>query len=284
MWVWEKLSAAKWLDAWEERFLGNPNLVIHVIKGGKTLRVEVFCASRDEAEAIVARFGGRVKELRQDDWQRAHVVPPPLKVRDRFLVTQASEPAELVALEAEFPGRGIISIPPEMAFGTGDHATTSTCLRFLVDLARRREAGWSCIDLGSGSGVLSVAAVKLGAGRVFACDYDPFAVEVTRRNAERNGAGGIEAAELDLLKWQPAEQFDVVLANIFSSVLIEALPVLARLLRPGGDLVLSGILKSQAWEVFEAAAGVGFGFPTVVTRGKWVSARGGWMRDLTGAK
>lgn len=281
MWVWEKLSAAKWLDAWEERFRGNPNLVIHVLKGGKTLRVEVFCASREEAEAIVARFGGRVKELHQDDWQRPVEVPPPLKIRDRFLVTQESDPARLQELQDEFAGREVISIPPEMAFGTGDHATTSTCLRFLVDLARRREPGWSCADLGSGSGVLGVAAMKLGAGRVFACDYDPFAVEVTRRNAARNGVSGIDVAEVDLLGWKPGEQFDVVLANIFSSVLIEAFPVIARLVRPGGELVLSGILKSQAWEVFEAGAGAGFGFPVVVTRGKWVSARGGWLSDLT---
>ena len=280
MWVWEKLSGSQWMDAWEERFHGNPNLVIHLLKGGKSLRVEVFCESRKAAESIRERFGGRVRELKHADWQKPVQIPPPLKIRDRFIVTQEERPEELRALAAEFPGRELISIPPEMAFGTGDHATTSTCLRFLVDIGRRREAGWSCADLGCGTGVLAIAARKLGAGQVYACDYDPFAVQVTARNAARNRVEGIEAEETDLLKFRPRRKYDVVLANIFSTVLIEAFPVIARMLAPGGDLVMSGILASQAWGVFEAAAGHGLGFPEIVRKGKWVTARGGWMADL----
>jgi len=282
MWVWEKLSAAQWMDAWEERFHGNPNLVVHVLKGGKTVRVEVFCARKAEAEAIRERFGGRIKPLRRADWQRPVEVPPPLKIRDRFLVTQETAEQRLKALARGHPGRELIRIPPEMAFGTGDHATTSTCLRFLVDIARERGAGWSCADLGCGTGVLAIAARKLGADPVFACDFDPFAVDVTGRNLERNGVSGVEVRELDLLKWKPRTGYDVVLANLFSTVLIEAFPVIAKLVRPGGELVLSGILASQAWGVFEAAARTGFGFPKVVRKGKWVTARGGWLDDLIG--
>lgn len=280
--MWEKLSAAKWLDAWEDRFRGDANFVVNVLKGGKTLRLEVFCADRAGAEAIVARFGGRVRELKHADWHKPAAIPPPLKIRDRFVVTQEVEEEGLARLREEFPGREVISIPPEMAFGTGDHATTSTCLRMLVDIGRGREPGWSCADLGCGTGVLAIAARKLGAGRVHACDFDPFAVEVSERNARRNAVEGLELAERDILRWKPRESFDVVLANVFSTVLIEAFPVLARLVKPGGELVLSGILASQAWDVFEAGAGVGFGFPTVVRKGKWVSARGGWMNDLVG--
>lgn len=281
MWIWEKLSAAKWLDAWEERFLGNPNLVIELIKGGKTLRVQVYAESKAEAEAIVSRFGGRVRELKHADWQKPAEIPPPLKIRDRFVVTQESDPAGLEKLTAEFPGRELISIPPEMAFGTGDHATTATCLRFLVDIAKERGSGWSCADLGCGSGLLAIAARKAGADPVFACDFDPFAVKVAERNCARNGADGVEVKELDVLKWKPRKSCDVVLANLFSTVLIEAFPVITKVVKPGGDLVLSGILASQAWEVFEAAARHGLGFPEVVKKGKWVTARGGWMADLT---
>lgn len=280
MWVWEKLSSARWLDAWEERFRGNPNFVLEVIKGGKTLRVAVFCAGCAEAEAIAERFGGRVRELKQADWQRAQEVPPPLRIRDRFLVTQEDDLDRLRQLAIAHPGRELISIPPEMAFGTGDHATTSTCLRFLVDLAKEREPGWSCADLGCGTGVLAIASRKLGAAEVYACDFDPFAVAVTRRNAERNATSDLAIEERDVLKWKPKRRYDVVLANLFSTVLIEAFPVLAKLVKPGGELILSGILASQAWDVFEAGAGVGFGFPQVVKKGKWVTARGGWMKDL----
>jgi ribosomal protein L11 methyltransferase len=280
MWVWEKLSAAKWLDAWEERFHGNSNLVIHVLKGGKTLRVEVFCESKKDAESIVQRFGGRVKQLKNADWQKPVEIPAPLKVRDRFIVTQEDRPGELKKLEKAYPGREVLSIPPEMAFGTGDHATTSTCLRMLVDVAAKRKKSWSCADLGCGTGLLAIAAGKLGAEPIFACDYDPFAVKVTERNCERSGIEGVEVQELDLLKWKPRKKYDVVMANIFSTVLIQAFPVIGKLLKPGGDLILSGILASQAWDVFEAGARHGFGFPTVVKKGKWVSARGGWMKDL----
>lgn len=268
------------MDAWEERFHGNPNLVIHLLKGGKTLRIEVFCESKESAEKIREIFGGRVRELKNADWQKPVAVSPPLKIRDRFVVTQEEKPSRLKALTQEFGGRELISIPPEMAFGTGDHATTSTCLRFLVDIGRSREAGWTCADLGCGTGVLAIAAKKLGAGDTFACDYDPFAVKVTERNAERNGVAGIETREVDILQFEPPKTYDVVLANIFSTVLIQAFPVIGKMLAPGGDLVLSGILASQAWDVFEAAAKNGLGFPQVVKKGKWVTARGGWMRDL----
>ena len=281
MFVWSKLSAAKWLDAWEDRFHGNPNFVLHVLKGGKSVRVEVFCASKSEAEAIAKQFGGSVRKL-SADWKNAGPeVPPPLKVRDKFIVTQAAAAKDLKQLAKDFPGREVISIPPEMAFGTGDHATTSTCLRFLVDIAKSRPAGWSCADLGTGSGLLAIAAKKLGAGETFACDYDPFAVAVAERNFSRNHVEGIETKELDILKWKPRKKYDVVLANIFSTVLIQAFPVIVKTLKPGGDIVLSGILASQAWDVFTAAAAHGLGFPEVIKKGKWVTARGGWMNDLT---
>lgn len=281
MFVWSKLSAAKWLDAWEDRFHGNPNFVLHVLKGGKSVRVEVFCATKTEAEAIAKQFGGSVRKLSADWKKAAPEIPPPLKVRDKFIVTQAAAAKDLKQLSKDFPGREVISIPPEMAFGTGDHATTSTCLRFLVDIAKSRPAGWSCADLGTGSGLLAIAAKKLGAGETFACDYDPFAVAVAERNFTRNGVEGIETKELDILKWKPRKKYDVVLANIFSTILIQAFPVIVKTLKPGGDIVLSGILASQAWDVFTAAAAHGLGFPEVIKKGKWVTACGGWMNDLT---
>ena len=87
-----------------------------------------------------------------------------------------------------------------------------------------------------------------------------------------------------MLKWKPRKKgYDVVMANLFSSVLIQAWPVIAKTLAPGGDLIVSGILASQAWEVFTAAASNGLGFTKVITKGKWVSARGGHLDDLIAA-
>ncbi len=292
MFVWSKLSAAQWADAWEERFAGHPNLVIEYLKGGKSLRLRVFCQSEKEAVEIKARFGGGIRKTSDADWNKPAVLPKPVKVRDAFLLTAETRPRELAALRKTNPGREIISIPAEMAFGTGDHATTSTCLRVLVDVARSADFSppgstqkWSVADLGTGTGVLAIAARKLGASDVFACDFDPFAVAAAQRNAARNGTPDIRIEEQDVLKWKPRRKgYDLVLANLFSTILIQAWPVIAKSLAPGGHLIVSGILHTQAWDVFTAAAGHGLGFSKVVRKGKWITARGGHMADLIAAR
>ena len=282
MFVWSKLSAARWMDAWEERFAGNPNLVIEMIKGGKSVRVQVFCNSEQETDAIVALFGGSVRKMANTEWNKPVEAPRPVKVRDVFVLTAENRPKELAALKLEHPKREIIVIPPEMAFGTGDHATTSTCLRLLVDVARARKGtDWTVADIGTGTGVLAIAARKLGAGETYACDFDRFAVAVAIRNCQRNATPEIQMAEQDVLEWNPREKgYDVVLANLFSTVLIAAWPIIAKSLAPKGDLIVSGILASQGWEVFKAAAGSGLGFTKVIQKGKWVTAHGGHMVDL----
>lgn len=283
MFVWSKLSGAKWIDAWEERFVGNPNLVIEYIKGGKSIRIRVFCDTEKQAKAIVEQFGGSIRKVNDPDWLKPVALPRPIKVRDAFLLTCETSEQKLAAIRKANPKRQIIVIPPEMAFGTGDHATTSTCLRLLVDVARVRKEGkpWSVADLGTGTGVLAIAAIKLGAKDAFACDFDPFAVAAAARNCVRNDTPNVVTQKQDVLKWKPRKKgYDVVLANIFSTVLIEAWPTIAKSLAPGGTLIVSGILASQAWEVFTAAAAQGLGFTKVIKKGKWVTALGGHMSDL----
>ena len=285
MFVWSKLSGAQWMDAWEERFAGNPNLVIEYLKGGKSTRIRLFCNTAKEARDVAKQFGGSVRKMAGAEWNPPVEPPRPVKVRDVLLLTAETRAAKIAAIQTANPKRQIISIPPEMAFGTGDHATTSTCLRLLVDVARERKGtDWTVADLGTGTGVLAIAARKLGAGETFACDFDPFAVAAAGRNAIRNGAPEILTKEQDVLKWKPRRKgYDVVMANLFSSVLIQAWPVIAKTLAPGGDLIVSGILASQAWEVFTAAASNGLGFTKVITKGKWVTARGGHLDDLIAA-
>lgn len=282
MHIWSKLSAAQWIDAWEERFAGNPNLMVEYLKSGKSARLTLFCESKKQAEEIQRQWGGSVREMKSSEWNKPVPPPRPVKVRDVFLLTAEADPKRLAAIQQQHPARQIISIPPEMAFGTGDHATTSTCLRLLVDIARERKGRrWSVADLGAGTGVLAIAARKLGCDEAFACDFDPFAVAVAERNAQRNGTTEITIRQQDIMNWKPrAKGYDVVLANIFSTVLIQAWPVIAKSLAPGGDLIVSGILATQAWDVFTAAAQHGLGFTQVVRKGKWVSARGGHMVDL----
>lgn len=267
MWVWSKLSAIKWADAWEERFYGNPNSVISEIKGGKSIRVEVYCESEGEANAIQEQFGGSVRELKNQNWVAMSAPKAePLLIRDRLVISQ-------VEVETEaFPGRDVIVIPPEMAFGTGDHPTTSSCLRRLVDHSRKIDKGWSFLDLGTGSGVLAIAAKLLGAGHIEAFDFDAKAVEVAALNAKRNGVEELLIFEADVFSWKNRKKFDVVAANLFSTVLIEALPLICKWTRSGGLLILSGVLYEQWDDVCKTAESCGFECLDHKRKGKWVTA------------
>jgi ribosomal protein L11 methyltransferase len=138
-----------------------------------------------------------------------------------------------------------VVLDPGMAFGTGTHPTTSLCLAALSELLSVRH-GAAVLDVGTGSGLLAIAAAKLGAGRVAGNDNDPVAVAVARENAARNGA----AVELTTDP-VPALRgpFDVVVANILANTLVELAPQLAAQLAPGGVVLLSGILAPQEEEV-----------------------------------
>jgi ribosomal protein L11 methyltransferase len=142
-----------------------------------------------------------------------------------------------------------VVIEPGMAFGTGDHPTTALCLAALDEALARRGAA-SVLDVGTGSGVLAIAARKLGASRVVGNDIDPGAVRIARENAEKNGAEGIEFSERPLERI--AGGFDVVVANLFSGVICQLAPRLAARLSPGGELLVSGILEPQVEEVLAA--------------------------------
>ena len=146
------------------------------------------------------------------------------------------------------PGAVIVRMDPGLAFGTGTHPTTALCLEALsaLDLSHK-----SVIDYGCGSGILSVASIKLGAARAIAVDVDPQALTATRENALRNGV----AAQLETV--DPAAALppsDCVVANILAATLLDLMPVLAGACRPAGDLVLSGVLSGQADAVAAAYA------------------------------
>ena len=278
MYHWSKLSSVKWIDAWEERFYGNDRSVISEIKGGKSVRVEVYCETEKEAQVIQKQFGGSVRELKTQNWVALSAVErPPLKIRDAILVCGARELSVADELRNENPTKKVIQIPAEMAFGTGDHATTSTCLRFLVDISREQKAkgakSWKMLDLGCGTAVLAIAARMLGAESCEAHDYDPQAVRVSKQNLKLNRVDEIVVAEQDVLNWKPRKKWAVVVANMFSTILQEAFPTIVKTIQKDGDLVVSGILSDQ-WEVTKKwGEDAGLEFGVVVKKGKWVTAR-----------
>jgi len=277
MWVWSKLSAAKWYDAWEERFRGNPNTIISFIKGGKSIRVEAYIESEEDAKTVQDHFGGSIRELKSQNWEQLAEQParPPIKIRDQLVVVISDKEEEIEEARSTYQDRAILQIPAEMAFGTGDHATTSTCLRLLSDEAKRlnseREA-WSMADLGTGSGLLAIAAAKLGASELWGCDYDPHAVTVAAKNAQRNATEQIGFEEVDVLDWTPPRSWDLVCANLFSTILQEAFGTIKKCVAPGGRLIISGILNEQWDETYVKAEEAGLTLEKKVQKGKWTTA------------
>lgn len=275
------MSAAKWEDAWSERIAGNPNAVITQIKGGKTIKITVYCDREEDASILKEYFGGSVREIKTRDWVAAQnrEERAPLKIRNSLVITEQSSAEKLAALRKQFPGRRILSVPAEMAFGTGDHATTSTCLRFICDFAKpRKGTDWTITDIGCGTAVLAIAALKLGARHAAAFDFDPMAIEVARHNMERND---VTAEQLDLFvgdvfEWTPAEcqKGDLVVANLFSTILQQAFPRIIAAMKQDAVLVISGILASQWEETKVAAERHGLFFERVIKRGKWITGRG----------
>ncbi len=268
------------MDAWEERFYGNPNAVISELSTGKSVRVEVYCETKKQGLEIQKQFGGSLRELKMKNWAAINAQPrPPLKIRDAVVITGSRDSKEKEKLKNEFPKRHVVQIPAEMAFGTGDHATTSTCLRLLVDQARLQEDDWDLLDLGCGTAVLAIVAKLLGAKCCEAHDFDPQAVKVSRDNVQLNELEGIVVKEQDVLKWSPKKQWDIVVANMFSTILQQAFPTIVACMKPEGSLIVSGILVDQWPETRGVAESAGLEFEKTVKKGKWMTALGRLRED-----
>lgn len=156
----------------------------------------------------------------------------------------------------------VINIDPGMAFGTGQHPTTAMCLAALEE---KVTPGASVLDLGCGSGILGIAAAKLGAGRIVGLDTDPLAVKATRENAAANGVT-IDVSEGTL---EGAGQFDIVVANISGLTLERLSAQITRALRRGGHFIASGFLDERVDELCAAFEHVGLSPERVVEDGVW---------------
>lgn len=278
MYLWSKSAAKEREGLWQERVGRLPGAVISEAFRAERISVEVYTETQEEALVLQACYGGKVKAVETVDWV-ARTAPentPPLIIRDRLVITASDSPAVADALRQRYPKRIVLTVPAERAFGTGNHATTATCLRMLCDEVNARKGkAWKLADIGCGTGVLALAGLRLGAASAVCFDFDPVAVEIARRNIERNGgANNLELFQADVFQWVPTQEqkADIVLANLFSTVLQKAFPQLIATMRPGGVLIISGILNTQAEETLAAAAQAGLKLLHKTTRGKWVTA------------
>jgi ribosomal protein L11 methyltransferase len=223
---------------------------------------------------------GRIRSLPEaqyrpivdQDWSQAwkeHYRP--ILIGERLVIVPAW-------LESPAPQRIPIRIDPGMAFGTGTHPTTQLCLELLeACMAQRVAQETDIIDIGCGSGILSIAALKLGARRAIAVDIDPVAVSVTQENAALNGVtAGVETGTGSVAEVRsgafPIRQAQVVLANILALVIIQLLDAgFADLLAPGGVAITSGILAEQEQQVIAALEKHGLSLTGRRQSGDWVA-------------
>ena len=279
MWQWHKTAPAEQESLWQLRLENVAGAVISAGFQASRLSVDVYTENAEEALVLQACYGGSVEELATVDWVAATAPEntPPLIIRDKIVISASADAAVLAELHAKYPRRIILSFPAERAFGTGNHATTSTCLRMMCDHVRHLQPGsWTLADIGCGTGVLALAGLRLGAAHAISFDFDPVAVEVAERNIERNGgAENLELFQADVFEWTPApgQQADVVLANLFSTVLQKAFPRLIAAMKEEGILIISGILNTQAAETLAAAEAAGLKVQKSISRGKWTTAQ-----------
>lgn len=182
------------------------------------------------------QFHYRVEQVEDKDWERVWMDNfHPMKFGSRLWICPSWLPVP-------DPAAVIVMLDPGLAFGTGTHPTTSLCLQWLDSLEL---TGKTVIDFGCGSGILAIAALKLGANHAVGIDIDPQAIQASRENAQRNGVS--DRLDLYLPESQPQGlQADIVIANILAGPLRELSPVIGALPKPGGLIGLSGILASQA--------------------------------------
>lgn len=267
MYIWRKRVATDWLGQRSENLVGRFGSALAITEqpGKARTLVEISCGTKTEAVRLRREFGGTIERLRVD-WLEQFAKRnrgKPLRIGARLIVSRTRAPKVKAA-------RTIV-IPAEAAFGTGEHATTAMCLRLLERITRRRDTGWSMLDAGTGSGILAIAASCLGALQVIAIENDPLACAIARRNAEANGVQNIEFRTGDVLKQKFLGKFDIIAANLYSEILIAALPALRRLLAAHGCLILSGILRSQEPTIITALGRNAFAMHETKRHGKWIA-------------
>lgn len=197
-----------------------------------------------------------VRDVEEQDWVRVTQAQfEPIHIGEHIWVVPSWH-------DAPEPDAVVLELDPGLAFGTGSHPTTRLCMEWLE---QHVQPGERTLDYGCGSGILAIVAKKLGAGETVGVDIDPNAVEASRYNAERNHVEATFALPDDA----PEGTFDLVVANILSNPLKLMAAMLCARVRPGGRLILSGVLERQAEEVAAAYASA---IPLTVWR-----ARDGWV-------
>lgn len=244
------------LELWHE------TVVIGLFEHSIEISTLINQAEQWQATGIIHRF--QLNHLADQDWERVCLMHfKPLQFGQRLWICPSWEtPPEPQAVN--------ITLDPGLAFGTGSHPTTALCLEWLDQHVEQPNC---VIDYGCGSGILALAALKLGAKQVFAIDNDPQALEATQKNAERNGLTAPQITVSLPKNFNKSTPVDILIANILAQPLIELAPLFAQLVRPGGRLLLSGILAEQVDYIIKNYE-KWFDLPAISQRAEWVRVSG----------
>lgn len=249
----------------------------YVYNLGKPILVKAYLPLDDEAGAVVERLRAAldhlsflrpiepliVRRLAEEDWantwkEHYHV----LHIGRRLVIVPTWREYTAQSLEA------VIYLDPGMAFGTGLHPTTRGCLERLEDVIR---PGQQVLDVGTGSGILALAAARLGAERILALEIDPVAVQAASANVDLNGLGHVITVTEGSLPPAGDRRFDVVVANIIARIIADLAVPLAESLHPGGVLITSGIIAERQEMVLGRLADAGLTLSRQDADGDWIT-------------
>lgn len=289
MFVWRKRASEGWLAANEMalREIVGRRLAIVSKPARRNAIAEIASPNSSELDKIRTRFGGVIEKLPRNWLPKflSGLKITSLKIGKRLVIVSSTAGRRM---------KTTLVIPAGMAFGTGEHMTTAMSLRMLERLTREDVArgaqggtrvrspdkGFSLLDLGTGSGILALAAARFGAKRIIAIDHDPIAIATAKENARRNNIKQVDFRIADVRRWRFPARIDIITANLFSELLIEILPKL----KFAEWLILSGVLRSQEPRLLRALKRNGIAVRENNRRGKWVAllAMGARARHLEG--
>ena len=227
----------------------------------RIMREIYACRDRAAGEIDFGTLEESKRVIDGDDWieiWKKHFRP--LHIGPRVVVVPA-----WIAYEPK-PHETVVTLDSNMAFGTGEHETTSMCLELLQEYLQKDSA---VLDVGCGSGILGIAAAKLGAAQCFLTDIDPIAVESAAHNAEKNGVEDRVVAVKSNLIDDASMNADLILANITAEILVSLAPAAAAHLNEGGTVILSGIISDRVERVREAFRAAGLQTVREIAKGEW---------------
>lgn len=259
----EQVEAIAHINLIEQELLDKPRNVVkihlYLPAGGNVAEVQELLHSR--LLAVGAEYTLASESVQQEDWETSwKKYYHPIEIGTRLAIAPTWEDYT--------SSRTVIRLDPGMAFGTGTHETTALCLSVLDE---RVQGGERMLDIGTGSGILAVGALMLGAREALGVDIDPMCVRTANENAARNGVEGSFTAAAGDLAAMASGTYDIITANIVADAIIRLAPDVLPLLAPEGFFVASGILQERAQEVKTELEKAGLHMQEIKQAGGWVA-------------